>query len=210
MFEVILESIRVNSKALFETDALRGKDVTKVEALVQESWATQLQSSLQLLFSEDAGWETKFAIVTILDAFTTLGFGLDKIQDLREGADHVLHGEDEHGVDLRSRFDAFLASQATENLDLTFEGANSSTILGRQSIVERARSVISAAGGTGKLKMVNSVLLSSTGSPATLGKLLALRQIILSVEGTVIPIYKLVSILTICRYQAIEKKECSQ
>lgn len=175
------------------TDALRGKDVTKLEVLVQQSLFTQLQNSLQLLSDEDAGWQTNFVIVTILDAFTALGLELDKVQDLKERVEHLRNGEDEYRIDLRGRFDAFLASQVTENLDLVFEGANSSTIFGRQSIEERARSAINAADSNGKLKMVSTVLLNSASSSPELGQLLALRQLILSVEGTNISVFHLIS-----------------
>lgn len=186
LFEVVLGVIRANTEVLFRTEAIKKKDLSKVETLVEDSLFIQLQASLQELCDETAERDNDLAIVSILDAFTALGLDREKAREIQNSTQTIRNGETEASIDVTNRLNVFLASQTTEDLDNELGGTDCSSIHGRLSIREQTRSAMSAD-KDGKMRLVTSILSGSTVSSLQLGQLLAVRQIILSVDGKYTP-----------------------
>jgi len=165
--------------------------VTKVEALVHDSLFAQLQASLTDLSDDgDSDWDTDLAVVSILSAFVVLGLEQEKVRGLKEKVQDLRMGKSENGINIKNRLDAFISSQMIEISDdgLAFEGADSSSIHGRLLVQEKTQLVLSTVDRDGKLRLVKSILSGSTGRLLELGQILAVRQIILSIDGTFIPV----------------------
>ena len=181
------------SDTLDNFDIVSKKDLKMVVSSFRESLTTQLKDTLQSLRKEKAkGKKTisndkNLVILSIIDTLTLIGADEAQLAKVREAVNAFIDMATHSELDVGKRLQIFMAAFEDKGTTTDFYeelAGDISTISGRQAVVEVTRANIEGRDNSGKLKLLRKALLAIPGDSLSLDRLLSMRQILLSIEGT--------------------------
>lgn len=123
-------------------------------------------------------------ILSIIDALGALGVESSKLTELEDDAKAFCALVQDTELHIGKRFETFLAVHESNVIDEDLLGGDVSTVNGRLSITQKTVASMAGKDKMAKLKLLDSIFGPDLEGLNRLDKLLAARQVIISVEDT--------------------------
>jgi nucleolar pre-ribosomal-associated protein 2 len=121
-------------------------------------------------------------ILSIIDALTALGVGSSKLAKLEGDAKAFCSVVQDSELHIGKRLETFMAVHRADLIGEELLGGDVSTVIGRQSITQETVASMTGKDKQAKLKLLDSIFGPGLVGLSRLDKLLAARQVIISIK----------------------------
>jgi nucleolar pre-ribosomal-associated protein 2 len=124
----------------------------------------------------------QLTILSIIDALTALGVGSPKLAKLEDDAKAFCSVVQDSELHIGKRLETFMAVHRADAIEEELLGGDVSTVIGRQSITQKTVASTTSKDKRAKLKLLDSIFGPGLVGLSRLDKLLAARQVIISIK----------------------------
>ncbi|KAK0110723.1 hypothetical protein ONS96_002322 [Cadophora gregata f. sp. sojae] len=185
VFQVVLSACSVKSTALDDLDIIKGDDLDGLTSTFKDCILSQLKDTLRKFQKENDS--NSLLVLSIMDALSTLGIAESGLAGLEDAVDAVVGSVVKTDECFGERLQTFMVihgPKADGKISSTQLSGSVTDVYSRESIIARTDAAIVGLGNEEKLDLLQELLGEDLGGLKQLDKLLAARQIIISIEDT--------------------------
>jgi len=182
IFGVALSIFQSRANPLNDLNVIPKKDLDKTTKRFKEGLLDQLQISLQNARDNSSQFSEHLAILSIIDALSALGVDSSKVAELGDNATAFCASVRETELHIGKRLETFMAVHGSDVIEEGLLVGDVSTVTGRQSITQKTVAAMVGKDKQAKLKLLDSIFGPGLAGLKRLDKLLAARQVIMSIE----------------------------
>lgn len=187
--QIVLSALLAKEITLDELKVISSDDLNDVAGSFKDTLRSQMKSLVkktEKLANPIDGAGRQLELLSIIDALTTLGVDGPKLAKLTGDVKSCVVSLTETQPEIGSRLDTFIAVHARdadgELLDTELK-SDSSTIYGRQEIIDKVAAMVTGKDQQEKLDLLQSTFGDDLAGLSQLDKLLAARYIISTCKG---------------------------
>lgn len=165
-----------------DLDVIPKKDLDKTTKRFEEGLLDQLRRILNNARKENSSQSAHLTILSIIDALSALGVDSSKVAELGDDATAFCSSVQDTELHIGKRLETFMAVHGSSVIDEELLVGDVSTLTGRQSITQKTVAAMVGKDKLAKLKLLDSIFGPGLVSLKRLDKLLAARQVIMSIE----------------------------
>ena len=189
LYEVVLAALLAKEAALDKLDLISCHDLKGISDSRKDSLLVEMKALLKKSKKSASSTDqmTKhLALLSVINALTTLGVDGPKLAELTDDAESFIASLPETEREVASRLETFMSVHARDDdgdlLDTELKG-DTSTISGRQGIVDKVNALIIGKDEEDKLELLKSLFGEDSVGLSQLDRLLAARHIISTCKG---------------------------
>ena len=184
VFGAALSAFNDKSMVLNDSDIIRVDDLKALIASFKDCILSQLKDVLRKFDKENAN--DSLLVLSIIDALSALGVNEDKLAGLEDAINAFVASVGKTDEFFGERLQTFMVIHGPKSSRQTLPaqlGGSVADVYSRESIVARTDAAISGLGNEEKLELLQQLLGEDSIGLKQLDTLLAVRQVIMSVEG---------------------------
>lgn len=182
VFGVALSIFHTRANPLNDLDVIAKKDLDKATKRFKEGLLDQLRRILHISREENLSQSAHLSILSIIDALSALGVDSSKVAELGDDATAFCASVQDTELHTGKRLETFMAVHGSSVIDEELLVGDVSTVIGRQSITQKTVASMVGKDKQAKLKLLDSIFGPGLVGLKKLDKLLAARQVIISIE----------------------------
>ncbi|KAE8452486.1 hypothetical protein EG329_000388 [Mollisiaceae sp. DMI_Dod_QoI] len=182
IIEVALVVFHEKEMALNDHDIILRDDLESVTETFKAALLTRLQQLLETDIQNSDQKLTQLAMISVIDALVAIKIDGSRLASLQTETQEFIETVGDDELNVKSQLEAFMMIHRPGDIEQSELRGDATTILGRESIIERVQAATKGMKNPQKLELLRQVIASNLSCLEILDELFAIRLIIMSIE----------------------------